>query len=187
MRSERLPIHFMSRAVIAEAVLKNIFYFFDNTKSLRKGSVISCRNFLLAVCFHKHSFPQGSYIVRLTNMKSKELLKHICYKPFAQACPSNYWGKRTVSILLFSVMSQQKDIIFQHVKGPGLHSFVEQPNGVKKYVRSPQAQCRSHQRHFMKNTTTALYKHFLQMYPSKGVSFVQETVLLHTVLIHSLL
>ena len=59
----------------------------------------------------------------------------------------------------------KKDIIFQHIKGPGLHSYVEQPNGVKKYVCSPQAQCGSHQRHFMKNTTTALYKHFLQMYP----------------------
>jgi len=59
----------------------------------------------------------------------------------------------------------KKDIIFQHIKGPGLHSYVEQPNGVKKYVCSPQAQCGSHQRLFMKNTTTALYKHFLQMYP----------------------
>ena len=26
----------------------------------------------------------------------------------------------------------KKDIIFQHIKGPGLHSYVEQPNGVKK-------------------------------------------------------
>ena len=59
----------------------------------------------------------------------------------------------------------KKDVIFQHIKGPGLHSYVEQPNGVKKYVCSPQAQCKSHQRHFMKNTTTALYKHFLQLYP----------------------
>ena len=65
----------------------------------------------------------------------------------------------------------KKDIIFQHVKGPGLHSYVEQPNGVKKYVCSPDAQCRSHQRHFMKNTTTALYKHFLQMYPLRRGKF----------------
>ena len=65
----------------------------------------------------------------------------------------------------------KKDIIFQHVKGTGLHSYVEQPNGVKKYVCSPQAQCRSHQRHFMKNTTTPLYKHFLQMYPLRRGKF----------------
>ena len=68
----------------------------------------------------------------------------------------------------------KKDIIFQHIKGPGLHSYVEQPNGVKKYVCSPQAQCGSHQRHFMKNTTTALYKHFLQMYPLRRVSHVHQ-------------
>ena len=86
---------------------------FDNTKTLRKGSVISCRNFLLAVCFHKHSFPLGSYSLRKlseltkidrrvlsTHMKSKELLKHICYKPFSKTSPSNYWGKREVSIFL---------------------------------------------------------------------------------------
>ena len=26
----------------------------------------------------------------------------------------------------------KRDLVFQHMKGPGLHSYVEQPNGVKK-------------------------------------------------------
>ena len=111
--TERAPIHLMSRAVIAEAVLKNILHYFHNTKSQRKGSVISCRNFLLGVCFHKHSFPQGSYSLRKiseltkidrrvmsTHMKSKEVLKNIRYKAFAKTSPSNYWGKRAVSMFL---------------------------------------------------------------------------------------
>ena len=59
----------------------------------------------------------------------------------------------------------KKDLVFQHVKGPGMHVYIQQPNGGKKYVCSEGAQCKSHQRHFMKNTTTALYKHFLQQYP----------------------
>ena len=59
----------------------------------------------------------------------------------------------------------KKDLIFQHVKGPGMHLYVQQPKGGKKYVCSPEAKCKSNQRHFMKNTTTALYKHFLQQYP----------------------
>ena len=58
----------------------------------------------------------------------------------------------------------KNDNILNHIKGPGLHSYVEQPNSVKKYDCSPEATCTSHQCHFMKNTTTALYKHFLQMY-----------------------
>ena len=72
----------------------------------------------------------------------------------------------------------KRDLVFQHMKGPGLHSYVEQPNGVNKYVCSPEATCRSHQRHFMKNTTTALYKHFLQMYPlRRGNSFLPASLL----------
>ena len=67
---------------------------------------------------------------------------------------NNHWSDNLIP------SPSKKDIISQHVKGPGLHSYVnvEQQNGVKKYVFSPQAQCRSHQRHFMKNTNTALYK-----------------------------
>ena len=120
------PVHLMSRAVIAEAVLKNILHYFDNTKSQRKGSVISCRNFLLGICFHKHSFPQGSYSltkisaltkidrrVISTHMKSKEILKNICYKPFAKSFPSNYWGKCAVSILVRTSCPVRK--IFVHV------------------------------------------------------------------------
>ena len=72
---------------------------------------------------------------------------------------NNHWSDNLIP------SPNKKDIIFQHIKGPGLHSYVEQPNGEKKYVCSPQAECRPHQCHFMKNTTTALYKHFLQMYP----------------------
>ena len=59
----------------------------------------------------------------------------------------------------------KKDLVFQHVKGPRMHVYIQQPNGGKKYVCSEGAQCKSHQRHFMKNTTTALFKHFLQQYP----------------------
>ena len=103
----------MSRAVLAKAVLKNVLHYFDNTKSLRKGSVISCRNFLLRVCFHKQSFSQGTYSLRniseltkidrrvmSTHMKSKEVLKNIRYKAFATTSPSNYWGKRAVTIFV---------------------------------------------------------------------------------------
>ena len=63
---------------------------------------------------------------------------------------NNYWSDNLIS------SPNKKDLIFQHVKGPGLHSYVEQPNGVKKYVCSPEAQCRSRQHQFMKNTITAL-------------------------------
>ena len=33
----------------------------------------------------------------------------------------------------------KKDVVFQHIKGPGLHSFVEQANGVVKYLCAPEA------------------------------------------------
>ena len=70
----------------------------------------------------------------------------------------------------------KKDVVFQHIKGPGLHSFVEQANSVVKYVCAPEAECKSHQRHFMENTTTALYKHFLQLYPFCRVSVIATFV-----------
>ena len=104
----------MSRAVIAEAVLKNILHYFDNTNHKEKGVLYHAhRNFLLGICFHKHSFPHSTYSLRklseltkidrrvlTSHMKSKEMLKNIRYKPFAKSSQSNYWGKRTVSILL---------------------------------------------------------------------------------------
>ena len=68
---------------------------------------------LLGICFHKHSFPHGTYSLRklsevtkidrrvlTSHMNSKEALKNIRYKRFAKSSPSNYWGKRAVSILL---------------------------------------------------------------------------------------
>ena len=71
--SERLPIHLMSRAVIAEAVLKNILYFFDIMQKL-----------LFSVCFHKHSFPQGSYSLRkiseLTKIDRRVMSTHMISK-----------------------------------------------------------------------------------------------------------
>jgi hypothetical protein len=101
----------MSRAVIAEAVLKNVLFFFNHTKHKREGAVISCREFLLAVCFHKHGFPNNTYSARklgdltkinrktLTkHINSKQLLKDVRYKPFVKVSPSNYWGKRAVNI-----------------------------------------------------------------------------------------
>ena len=124
----------MSRAVIAEAVLKNILHYFDNTKSQRQGTVISCRKFLLGICFHKHSFPHGTYSLRklsevtkidrrvlTSHMKSKEVLKNIRYKPFAKSSPSNYWGKRAVSILVRTSCPVRK--IFVHVLLCDLLSF----------------------------------------------------------------
>ena len=103
----------MSRATIAEAVLKNVLYYFDNTKHKREGAVISCRQFLLAVCFHKQGFSKNAFGARklaeitkinrktlATHIYSKELLKEVRYKPFVKGSPSNYWGKRAVSIFL---------------------------------------------------------------------------------------
>ena len=106
----RVPLNIVSHALIAEAVQKNVVYHFDHTKNKRKGTVISCRN-LLAICFHKHGFPQNTYsgrkighltkIYRKTlasHMNNKELLRDIHYKPFLKGSPSNYWGKRAVSM-----------------------------------------------------------------------------------------
>ena len=59
----------------------------------------------------------------------------------------------------------KKDVVFMHVKGPGLHYYAPTGCGGMKYVCSPQAQCKSHQRYFQKDITTALYKHFLHQYP----------------------
>ena len=100
----------MSRAQIAEALLRNVLFFLDSTKNLKQGAVISCRQFLLAVCFHKHGFPKHTYSARklaevtqinrktlATHLNSKQLLRDVRYKPFAKGSPSNYWGKRAVS------------------------------------------------------------------------------------------
>ena len=72
---------------------------------------------------------------------------------------NNHWSDNLIP------SPSKNDVVFRHVKGPGMHLYVQQPNGGKKYVCSPGAKCKSSQRHFMKNTTTALYKHFLQQYP----------------------
>ena len=92
---------------------------------------------------------------------------------------NNHWSENLIP------SPNKKDLIFQHIKGPGLHSYVEQPNGVKKYVCSPKATWRSNQRQFMKNTTTALYKHFLQMYPLRKVRYVHHNWTQYTVFQHS--
>jgi len=107
----------MSRATIAEAVLKNVLYYFDNTKHKREGAVISCRQFLLAVCFHKQGFSKNTFGARKlaeitkidrrtlgTQFNSKALLKDIRYKPFVKGSPSNYWGKRAVSICFANII-----------------------------------------------------------------------------------
>ena len=59
----------------------------------------------------------------------------------------------------------KKDMVFMHVKGPGLHFYAPTGNGGKKYMCAPGAECKSHQRYFQKDTTSALYKHFLHQYP----------------------
>ena len=101
----------MSRAVVAEAVLSNVLHYINETKHIRQGSAIACRNFLLSICFHKHSFPQelqsARKIAEATNIhrrtlaasvNSKQCLRNIRYKPFAKGTASNYWGKRAVSV-----------------------------------------------------------------------------------------
>ena len=89
----------MSRATIAEAVLKNVLYYFDNTKHKREGAVISCRQFLLAVCFHKQGFSKNAFGAR----KFAEITK------INQRSPSNYWGKRTVSIFFGNIIPVHLD------------------------------------------------------------------------------
>ena len=107
----------MSQTFIAEAVLKNVLYFFDNKKHKKQGAVISCRQFLLAVCFHKQGFPKNTFGARklaeitkinrktlATHFNSKELLKQIRYKSFVKGSPSNYWAKRVVRICFANII-----------------------------------------------------------------------------------
>ena len=104
----------MSRAVVAEAVLSNVLHYINETKHIRQGSAIACRNFLLSICFHNHSIPlelqSARKIAQLTNIHrrtlaacgiSKQCLRNIRYKPFAKGTASNYWGKRAVSLCVF--------------------------------------------------------------------------------------
>ena len=59
----------------------------------------------------------------------------------------------------------KKDVVFMHVKGPGLHFYAPTGHGGKKYMCAPGAECKSHQRYFQKDTTSALYKQSLHQYP----------------------
>ena len=103
----------MSRAVVAEAVLSNVLYYIEHTKYIRQGSAIACRNFLLSVCFHKQCFPKEVHTARklseltsihrktlTSHVSSKQPLRNVRYKPFAQGSASNYWGKRAVCMFL---------------------------------------------------------------------------------------
>ena len=107
----------MARAILAEAVLSNVLHYIHNTKHIRHGNAISCRNFLLSVCFHKQSFPQEGHSARniseLTSInrktlaihvKSQQLLRNIRYKSFAKRSASNYWGKRAVCKYFFVML-----------------------------------------------------------------------------------
>ena len=104
----------MSRAVVAEAVLSNVLHYINHTKHIRQGSAIACRNFLLSVCFHKHSFPKEVHSARklgestnihqrtlISHVNGKQCLRNIRYKPFAKGSASNYWGKRAVCVFVF--------------------------------------------------------------------------------------
>ena len=104
----------MSQAVVAEAVLSNVLHYINHTKHIRQGSAIACRNFLLSVCFHKHSFPKEVHSARklgeITNIhqrtltshvNGKQCLRNIRYKPFAKGSASNYWGKHAVCVFVF--------------------------------------------------------------------------------------
>ena len=107
----------MSRAVVAEAVLSNVLDYINHTKHIRQGSAIACRNFLLSVCFYKHSFPKEVHHAKklgeITNIhqrmlsshvNGKQCLQNIKYKPFAKGSASNYWGKRVVCVFVFCNM-----------------------------------------------------------------------------------
>ena len=66
----------------------------------------------------------------------------------------------------------KKDVVFMHMKGPGLHFYAPTGHGGMKYMCAPEAEWKLHQRYFQKDTTTALFKNFLQQYPlRRGVSF----------------
>ena len=107
----------MARAILAEAVLSNVLHYIHNTKHIRHGNAISCRNFLLSVCFHKQSFPQEGHSARniseLTSInrktlaihvKSQQLLRNIRYKSFGKRSASYYWGKRAVCTYFFLML-----------------------------------------------------------------------------------
>ena len=49
---------------VSPNAIECVMRLFEIPKNKRKGSVISCRNLFVAICFHKHSFPQGSYSLR---------------------------------------------------------------------------------------------------------------------------
>ena len=65
----------MSRAAFAEAVLKNILYYFDKTKDSRVGDVIASRNFIMSVAAHPHGFVKMGF--SLSNSRGKCIL-HFC-------------------------------------------------------------------------------------------------------------
>jgi len=69
------------------------------------------------------------------------------------------------------------DIVFKHEKGKGNHFYQPMPNGGSKYMCAPHANCESHQRFFQKDTTTALFKTFIQLHPlRRGEMTTHNTV-----------
>ena len=106
----------MSRAMIAEAVLRNVLYFFGETKECRKGIDIASRDFLLAVCFHKEGFTGDTFslrrIAQLTGINRKTVthyaknqvpLKKVRFQVFKKIKASNYWPNKQVCRIFFSI------------------------------------------------------------------------------------
>ena len=109
-------------------------------------------------------------------MRNNTPLGNVRFVPYKKNSSSNCWGKREGGLILLREVNahwmdslipspNKKDVVFVHVKGPGMHYYAPTGRGGMKYVCAPEAQCKSHQRYFQKDTTTALYKHFLHQYP----------------------
>ena len=109
-------------------------------------------------------------------MRNKTPLTNVRCVPYKKNSSSNYWEKKEGGPIVVQEITahwmdsliaspNKKDVVFMHVKGPGLHYYAPTGRGGMKYVCTPQAQCKSHQCYFQKETTTALYKLFLYQYP----------------------
>ena len=109
-------------------------------------------------------------------MRNNTPLGNVRFVPYKKNSSSNCWEKREGGLILLREVNahwmdslipspNKKDVVFMHVKGPGMHYYAPTGRGGMKYVCAPGAQCKSHQRYFQKDTTMALYKHFLHQYP----------------------
>ena len=85
-------------------------------------------------------------------MRNNTPLSNVRFVPYKKNSSSNSWEKREGGPIILRELNahwmdslipspNKKDVVFVHVKGPGMHYYVS------------------------KDTTTALYKHALHQYP----------------------